>query len=291
MLKEIFLNYLRNFSVIVLIKNLINFILKSFNRFGLDIDRRKIVNFNENFDSSNLNSIGTNIIINYQLKDLITTAGQRMGSDEDPYYFALKNSIHLKKREQFIDSFVNSIKQIIKSPRTASEAIGKTESLKLSSYPEWALVKPWEDKSIDKIYKTYLKNFVSKREKLKKLYQSSNEKNNIIYNNLAWESHAEQFFDLYQSISNNGFKEDNLISVNLFKYRNDYKCSLSDDGNHRIRIAYILGIKTIPFKISKVVDFNDIKNWANVKNELYSLNDAKKIFTDYFNYSGKGAYV
>ena len=93
-----------------------------------------------------------------------------MGSDEDPYYFALKNSIHLKKREQFIDSFVNSIKQIIKSPRTASEAIEKTvqSNLKLSSYPEWALVKPWEDKSIDKIYKTYLKNFVSKREKIKK---------------------------------------------------------------------------------------------------------------------------
>ena len=272
-------------------KNLINFIKKSFNKFGLDIVRKKIINFNENFDSSNLNLLGTNIIINYELKDLITTAGQRLGSDKDPYYYALKNSIHLKKREQFIDSFVNNIKQIIRYPRTASEAIGKTESSKLSSYPEWALVLPWEDKSIDEIYKTYLKNFVSKREKLKKLYQSSNVKNEIIYNNLAWQSHAEQFFDLYQSISNNGFKEDNLISVNLFKYRNNYKCSLSDDGNHRIRIAYILGIKTVPLKISKMVDFDNIKNWVNVKNQLYSLNDAKKIFTDYFNYSGTGAYV
>ena len=79
--------------------------------------------------------------------------------------------------------------------------------------------------------------------------------------------------------------------MKLFKYKNNYKCSLCDDGNHRVRIAYILGIKTIPLKISEIIDIENIKNWKNVKNGLYSLDDAKKIFIKYFNYSGKGAYV
>jgi len=52
-----------------------------------------------------------------------------------------------------------------------------------------------------------------------------------------------------------------------------------------------LGAKTIPLKISKMVDFKDVEEWTNVKNKLYSLNDAKKIFKRYFNYSGKGTYV
>ena len=271
-------------------KLLINFIKNIIHRFDFNIVKNEIIDFDENFNSSNLNLSKTNIIINYKLNDLITTAGQRLGSTDDPYFYALKNSIHFKKKK-FTISFVNHIKSIIKYPRTASAALGITGSEKLSSYPEWSLVLPWEKKNIEETYKTYLQDFVNKRKKLKKLYKSSIEKEKLIYDNLAWESHAEQFFDLYQSISNNGFKDGNLISVNLFKYKNTFKCSLADDGNHRIRIAYIVGLKSIPLKVSKIIDFDDIENWMNVKNELYSLNDAKKIFIDYFNYSGKGAYV
>ena len=114
---------------------------------------------------------------------------------------------------------------------------------------------------------------------IKKLFSSSI---GLIFNNIS---------NCNPEVSNNGFKDGNLISVNLFKYKNTFKCSLADDGNHRIRIAYIVGLKSIPLKVSKIIDFDDIENWMNVKNELYSLNDAKKIFIDYFNYSGKGAYV
>ena len=160
-------------------------------------------------------------------------------------------------------------------------------------YPEWALVKPWENKLIEENYHTYLIRFISKRKKLKKLYETSDLENRekVIYNDLAWESHAEQFYNLYKSISNNGFKNTNLVTVNLFKYNDLYRFSLADDGNHRMRIAYVLGLESVPFKISEIIDFKNINNWFNVKNGLYSLEEAKKIFVNYFDYKGEGAYV
>ena len=267
-------------------------IKKKFNVLGYNVVKKKNITYNKNFNYSKLDLLHSNILLNYKLNNLITTAGKRLGSSEDPYFYALKNSYNLiNDKKKFITMFKKKIKLVIKSPRTAGEAVGLENSKKLNLYPEWALVKPWEDKSIGKINKNYLKNFIKKREKLKKLYYSGCNKNVIMYNDLAWESHAEQYYNLHQSISKYGFNEDNLISVNLFKYKNSYRCSLGDDGNHRVRIALILGIKTIPLKISKIVDFDDLKNWTNVKTKLYSLNDAEKIFTDYFNYLGKGAYI
>ena len=71
-------------------KLLINFIKNILHRFDFDIVKNEIIDFNENFNSSNLKLLKTNIIVNYKLNDLITTAGQRLGSTDDPYFYALK---------------------------------------------------------------------------------------------------------------------------------------------------------------------------------------------------------
>ena len=263
------------------------------NKLEFDIVKKKKIIFKKDFDLSHLDLSSTNIVTNYKLNELITTAGKQLGSKEDPYYYALISSLPIKNKEVFIKSFINEIKSIVMGPRNAAEAIGIKNSNVLTKYPEWALVLPWDDNSIEKNYSLYLKKFISKRKNLKNLYEnsSSKEKDIIIYNDLAWKSHAEQFFNLYKSISNNGFNEINLVPVYLFKYNNLYRFSLSDDGNHRVRVAYVLGIKSIPLKICKIIDFQSINNWSNVKNGLYSNNEASKIFIDYFNYTGKGAYV
>ena len=52
----------------------------------------------------------------------------------------------------------------------------------------------------------------------------------------------------------------------------------------------MLNLKTIPLKISKIIDLENIKDWTNVKNGLYTLNEARKIFKNYFNYVGEGKY-
>ncbi len=278
----------------MIIKNLfIKSVRQIINKFDISVVKKNVIDFNQNFDYSKLNLSRLNIVKNYELKNMITTAGKKLGSIEDPYYFALRESLPIVDRKTFIQSFTKTIKSIVKSPRTAGEAINLKNSKKLSEYPEYALVAPWEDIAIEVNYRTYLNRFVSKRKKLKKIYENSNKENRdqIIYNDLAWESHANQFFDLYKSISKNGFKETNFIPVYLFKYNNLFRLSLSDDGNHRIRVAYVLGIKSIPLKISKIADFENINNWVNVKNGLYSLEEAEKIFINYFNYKGNGAYV
>ena len=113
----------------------------------------------------------------------------------------------------------------------------------------------------------------------------------IIYHDIAWESHGEQFYELLKSISSRGFKNYNSVPVNLFKYNDLYRLSLSDDGNHRIRVAHVLGFETVPLKISRIIDLSNINNWPNVKNDLYKAEEAKNIFTNYFNYKGKGANV
>ena len=274
-------------------KIFINLTKKIIDSFGLAIAKKKLIEFDQNFNYSKLNLLETNIIINYKLQNLITTAGKKLGSIEDPYYFALKESLPLIEKKIFIQSFIKKIKIIVKTPRTASEAINLVQSKTLSLYPEWALVLPWQDKSIEETYRTYLVKFISKRKKLKKLYENCNIENRdkVIYNDLAWESHAEQFFNLFKSISDNGFKDSNLVPVDLFKYNDLYRFSLTDDGNHRIRVAYEIGFQSVPLKISKIIDFQNINDWVNVKNGLYSPDDAKKIFINYFNYMGEGAYV
>ena len=261
--------------------------------FNLAIVNKNSIYFDKNFTLSQFNLDRQNIIKNIKLNSLITTAGKKLGSFEDPYYYALKKSLPIIDKKTFIKSFVKKIKSKIKSSRSASEAIKFAKSKKLSLYPEWALVLPWENITIEENYNTYLEKFCSKRKKLKKFYEKCNQcdKEKIIYNDLAWESHAEQFYKLYNSILKNGFNENNLVSVSLFKYKNLTRFSLKDDGNHRIRAAYVIGIKSVPLKISEIVDFKDINKWKNVKNGLYSYKEAKKIFINYFNYNGNGAYV
>ena len=120
-----------------------------------------------------LNLLNSNIILGYKIRDLITTAGKKLGSDEDPYYYALKQSLPLKEKKLFIQLFSKNIKSKITTPRTAAEAIGLIDSKILCNYPEWALVLPWEDLSLQENYETYLLKFISKREKLKKIYDKT----------------------------------------------------------------------------------------------------------------------
>jgi hypothetical protein len=255
------------------------------------IVKKKFIKIDKNFKLSDLDLQSSNIIINYKLNKLITTAGMQLGSKNDPYYFALRSSLPVKNKKLFIKNFIKKIKTRVKNPRNASEAIGIKDSRILSKYPEWALVLPWEDLSIKKRYNSFYKIFLSKRKNLKIFYNSCKlkDKKNLIYHDLVWKSHAEQFFNLYKSISKKGFKEYNLVPVHLFKCNNVYRLSLSDDGNHRIRVAYILGMKVVPLKISKIVDLDDINKWKNVKNGIFSKRQAKQIFKNYFNYLGSGS--
>jgi hypothetical protein len=271
----------------------INILKNILNKFGYILVKKNKLNFDEQFNISNLNLHEINIINNYDLSNLITTEGGKLGSNKDLFYLALKDSLPIKNKAIFIETFSKKIKILIGQPKNVAQAIGLKQSKVLSFYPEWSIVLPWEDKIIDKVHNTYLDKFISKRKKLKKIYKSLSykDKYNIVYSDEAWKSHAEQFYELYYSMIKKGFEEHNAIPVNLFKSNNMYKISIGGDGNHRIRTAHILNLKSVPLKISKLIDIQDLNNWTNVKNGLYSKTEAEQIFTDYFNYRGNGSNV
>ena len=69
------------------------------NKLEVDIVKKKNLDFKKNFDLSQLDLACTNILNNYNLGDLITTAGKRLGSDEDPYFFALNSSLPINSKD------------------------------------------------------------------------------------------------------------------------------------------------------------------------------------------------
>ena len=72
--------------------------------FNLRLVKKKFINFEDNFNLSKLNLLYCNIIINYKLSDLITTSGKRLGSEDDPYYYALKHSLPIIDKNPFSDN-------------------------------------------------------------------------------------------------------------------------------------------------------------------------------------------
>jgi len=271
-----------------LLKKIIKYLLNFLN---LSIQKKQIIKFDKDFSISKLDFLKANIVKEYKITDIITLSGTKIGSDFDAYYQGLVMSAPIVDKDKFIFLFKTNMKKLFNEPKNASEILNDCDTKILSNYPDWALVLPWDDISIKENYNNYIKLFISKRKKLRKLFfKNSNENkkllgNEIIHHDLSWESHADQFYVLHNSIRRYGYLDTGIIPVNIFIHNDTYRLSLTFDGNHRIRMALFLDIKTVPLKISKVINFNDAKNWPNVENGLYSLENAQKIFLNYFNYT------
>ena len=95
----------------LIIKNFFFDIFKNLlSRYDLIIVKKNIIDFNKNFNLSKLKLSNQNIVKNFKISNLITTAGKRLGSFEDPYYFALKKSLPIKNKKSFTISFVKKNK-------------------------------------------------------------------------------------------------------------------------------------------------------------------------------------
>lgn len=271
-----------------LLKKIIKYLLNFLN---LNIQKKQIIKFDKNFSISKLDFLKANIIKDYKITDIITLSGTKIGSDFDAYYQGLAMSAPIIDKDKFIFLFKTNMKKIFNESKNASEILNDCETKILSNYPDWALVLPWDDISIKDNYNNYIRLFIRKRKKLRKLlFKNLNEDkkligNKIIHHDLSWESHANQFYDLYKSIKRYGFLDTEIIPINIFIHNNSCRLSLTFDGNHRIRMAHFLDIKSVPLKISKVINLNDAKNWPNVENGLYPLENAQKIFLNYYNYT------
>ena len=231
-------------------------------------------------------------IVKLPLTDQVLTYRGRSIKDiePDPYLLSLSSASGAKNRKLFEDKFVRKITKYVKPGRTAADAMSLPMRSDLKSLPEWCSVLPWEKWSVNEKMNIYKKQFITaRRNNLTNRINQNDE--NIFYSKIAWISHAKQFYNLYHSISKNGFRDTSHPILNVIINEGTFKFMLSGSGNHRLMCASILGIRSIYVKIGSIININDIAYWPNVANGYYSLEEANKIFLDYFNMNGYGSYV
>src|SRR5690606_38561459 len=92
---------------------------------------------------------------------------------------------------------------------------------------------------------------------------------------------------IYESLKTNKFdiNKSLIYSLHIYKRNNDYRIELLD-GLHRTATLVALGYKKIPVIISNhntsLIKRENVKLWFNVKNGLYTEEQALKLFDEKF---------
>lgn len=105
------------------------------------------------------------------------------------------------------------------------------------------------------------------------------------------EKHFQKLVNLYLSIKEYGFNQNEFASKNDFvrgiilKKQNDFKF-LVLSGIHRTAVLSAIGYKEIPVNFYQglpfIVDIKNVLNWPCVKLGIYSEETAKAVFNNYF---------
>ena len=147
-----------------------------------------------------------------------------------------------------------------------------------SNYPLYSMAFPWDSHTFDTFKHSYLGMVLdNRREHIQDPTQTLN--TDFIYSEKYLASHINQFNNLLASIKNSGF--DTRYSrprVLILRAGTRWKWMMSGQGNHRAYLLWALNYTDLPCEIVKVVDRDDIDNWPNVKNGIYSSSHAREIF-------------
>lgn len=95
---------------------------------------------------------------------------------------------------------------------------------------------------------------------------------------------------LYKSLSNNGYDESKgYVGVSVLKSGDDYRYLVGGGGYHRIAVMAALGFETAPatFHRNSVIDVKDIRVWPNVRNGIWSEQQAKAYVDHLFEFDSK----
>ena len=155
----------------------------------------------------------------------------------------------------------------------------------LKKYPAWAIVMPWEEISIEDMFRNYPKNFYQNRKLKGLLFESRSRKSilQMMYSSTYAENRLNQMKKLYASIKRFGIKEKiELPKIKILVKDNEWRWVMGDGGNHRSYILSCLNNEFFEARVTKIIKKSDINNWYNVKNKTYSVTEAEHIFESYF---------
>jgi len=164
--------------------------------------------------------------------------------------------------------------------------IEPTENNILNSYPWWAAVNPWDNRTFDYMLKFH--PIEVKKDRLKNgMKILSNDPYEIMEENeqRSLKSHAKQYAKLTEEIKEKGFKYGNdfgYVLAELFILNNEFRWKIGGEGNHRAAVAVALGIKKIPVVVNKIIRLDEIQYWPNVANGIFTKDQATKIFNNIF---------
>ena len=99
------------------------------------------------------------------------------------------------------------------------------------------------------------------------------------------DSHISQYISLISSIKKNGFIEnsdDNFIEAEILYKDGNYRWKVGGEGNHRSIVLSYLGYEYINVLVTNIIRYEDAKLWPNVMNKTFTLQDARRIFDNFF---------
>ena len=198
----------------------------------------------------------------------------------DPFSKCLSNQDLLNFDE---NRFVNELLDfyLIEKHQKVADFINISNRV-IQKMPSWAIAYPWEDLGFYQLHDCYLKILKENRIDYLETVEPAELKKDQYSFDYA-KSHAKQFNNLIQKISEEGFNTSlTRPKIYVLKNKDNWRWCMAGDGNHRAYIMSSLKSLTLPVRITKIVDRSKSNKWANVVNGEYTQREAEHIFDTVF---------
>ncbi len=201
----------------------------------------------------------------------------------NPFVVAAKSYLvkgTLESIREVLDNYYNLVQ-----PKNASEifSFSLRKDSPLNKLPAWSIVMPW-DKRNHKDQLKHVKKVVNKENK-----QAGGATG--IEDGWAWTGPANpekiiiesvRLKSILDSIKKRGYQRHNGmggdISVYIFMGANDKWCWQVKTGQHRATAVSVLGYRNVALRVIKILRREDVHCWPNVKNGLFTTQEALSAF-------------
>ena len=165
---------------------------------------------------------------------------------------------------------------------TSADVASLPENKLLCKYPSWALVLPWEDQTIQDKFHNYIDYFIENRSADGLISIDSYQHpdiSSILYSYAGASSQVSQTYRLYNSFKKHGIlKSGNLPVIDILVNETGWRWMMSCSGNHRAYLMFHMGYEYFDSRIGVVVNKKNSRNWPNVRNSLYTIEEAEYLF-------------
>ena len=165
--------------------------------------------------------------------------------------------------------------------------LGLSQASRLSRIPAWAHVLPWGEKSPGEMMKWLPPRIRrNRRANGNRIGRLNTYRGIMLQDSLSsGPSHGKQFFDLSQSIKNEGLwsscNPHDPYKVWLLEEGADSRW-MAYSGNHRTGAIAALGVTEVHAELRGSVSKSNLKHWPNVANGWFTHEEAETIFDRLF---------